>query len=796
MGAGTGGSGDLGGALSLGRLARLAFLAPLALALAGCSAGGGTAAVAEPAPDAAGEAIDGFTPEGSRAQRELERRFLAVPDADSALAWAAWLSGRPRVAGSPELKQLADSLADRLRAMGFEVRTERFDVLLPHPRSLGLSLRAPEVRELSVREPCDEAPGGPPPADGAPDWCLGWHAYAASGRAEAEVVYANFGTAEDFRSLERAGVEVDGRIVLARHGAVYRGVKVHQAEQHGAAGLVLYSDPAQDGFAAGDTLPLGPYRPSRSIQRGTVSYLWIHPGDPLTPGRPAVPDEPRLAPDRAANLPSIPVLSIGYGAAEPILRELQGPRAPEAFRGGLPLDYRLGPGPARLRMEVANDDRERPIFNVIARLPGREPGEVILGNHFDAWLYGGVDPYSGTSAMLEIARGLAVLSAEGWRPRRDLVLAFWDAEEFAAVGSTEWVEAHVASLQERAVAYLNVDVFLGGILDVAGSPSLRDVVHGAARAVPDPVTGESLAEMWHRRQAEAERRARSHASGNAGSTGDAGRAVRRPGEELPRLGDLGAGSDWTAFLHFAGVPSLQWTMNNRGSYAVWHSVLDDLDYLREHADPGLAHSPAMAGVMGVTALRLAEAEALPFRYTRYADRIGRHLDGLEAALERDGPAPEGLAAAGVPAALDDARVRLAVFREAAERLEAGRAAALRAPEGSEAAAGREGAARRAAELAEANRRLPAVERAFLDPAGLPGRPWYRHQIVTVDAEDGYGPLPLPVAAEALRRGDPGGVAHGLAGVAAALARATRVLESAAERMERAARGPAGDTPQR
>lgn len=360
---------------------------------------------------------------------------------------------------------------------------------------------------------------------------------------------------------------------------------------------------------------------------------------------------------------------------------------------------------------------------MIATIPGRTPQFVVLGNHHDAWIYGGVDPHSGTAAMLEIARGLGALRRNGWTPRRGITIAFWDAEEFGVLGSTEWVEHHVEELRRNAVAYFNVDMFTAGVLDVSGSPSLRDAVLSAARDVADPVTGRPLAEAWRERQKRVE----------------------------PLLGDIGAGSDWTAFLHFAGVPSLQWTMNGRGAYGVYHSVLDDAAYYRDFADSAFAYTPALARVMGLAALRLAEADALPFRYTHYADRVAAYAEALERAA---GAGAQGLDFGGL-------RARIRELRRAAEALEARQERALATGD--------------TAALRTMDGLLPGVERALLDEAGLDGRPWYRHQVYAPGEDTGYDPIVLPALTEALRADDPAAAKRALARLEAAFGRAAAAL---------------------
>jgi N-acetylated-alpha-linked acidic dipeptidase len=658
--------------------------------------------------------------------------FVAVPHPDSAASWVRRLSARPHLAGTPEAHATADSIADWLRALGFDVTIETFEPTLPHPGIARVGLTAPERMELRTSEP----PARLDVADSAAV-LTNWLAYSANGAVEAPVVYANYGLSADYDALAAAGIDVRGAIVLARFGRAYRGVKVAEAEGRGVAGVILYPDPAEDGFARGDTVPLGPYRPPWSVQRGTLMKMWVHTGDPLTPGRPARPGEPRLDPNEATNLPRIPATVIGYADATRILERLDGARV-EGFGGALPLEYRTGPGPARVSLEVRHVWAQRPVRNVIARIAGRTPQYVILGNHFDAWVAGAADPHSGTAVMLEIARGLAAVKRDGWVPRRGITLAFWDAEEFGVVGSTEWVEAHVAELARDAVAYFNIDMFTAGILDVTGSPALRDLVSGAAARVVDPITGRTLLEEWRSRQ---------------GARRQAGATVSRDTVGV-EIGDIGAGSDWTAFLHFAGIPSLQWTMNGRGRYAIYHSVLDDFVYYGAHVDSAFLHTPALARVMGLAALRLAEAELLPFLYARYADRIDRWLTEGERNAD---------AAGGALAAIDFAAARdaLIAFRRAVTAFDATAAATLG-----------KGAVRA---VADANARLVRVEASFLEPAGLRGRPWYRHVLNAPGSDTGYDALPLPELAEAIRADDAAGATAALTRIEAALRRATGVL---------------------
>ncbi len=670
--------------------------------------------------------IPGFAGRSIEAQRALEDRFLSIPSDTSALRAVRWLAAAPHLAGTPEMRVLADSLAGLLGGLGFDVRIERFEPWLPHPVHVDVRMVAPEARSFAVREP----PAGSGAADTAAVlW--NWLAYAGNGTVEAPVVYVNYGLPDDYAALDRARIDVRGRIVLARLGRAFRGVKVAEAEGRGAAGVLLFPDPSGDGFAAGDTLPGGPFRPSWSVQRGTLMAMWRYTGDPLTPGRPAVAGEPRLDPSRATNLPRIPAATIGYADAQALLQRLDGAEL-QGFGGALPIRYRTGPGPARVRVQVEQSFEQRPIHNVIATLPGADTSRsIIIGNHVDAWLSGGADPHVGTAVVLEIARGLASLARDGWRPRRSLVIALWDAEEFGVIGSTEWVERHRERLSAGAVAYFNIDTYTAGTLDVTGSPALRDLVWSSARVVADPVTGRTLAEEW------------------------AARA--NSGERAPEIGDIGAGSDWTAFLHHAGVPSLQWTMNGRGRYAVYHSALDTHDYAAQFVDPGLKHAPALARVMGVAALRLAQADVLPFHYARYADRIERYITDRETQART----------AGIGFDATELRVTLDRFRSAAGLADI---RALNALSGIDTTG-----------AATLDAVLPRVETAFLAEEGLPGRSWYRHPLNAPGADTGYDALPLPALAESIARRDGAAMRRAIRQVVESLRRAAIVLEGATGR---------------
>jgi N-acetylated-alpha-linked acidic dipeptidase len=610
-------------------------------------------------------------------------------------------------------------------------------VLLASPRSIVVELLAPTRARLATRE--DPLPEDPQTAD--PSASGPWHAYAKSGDVTADVVYVNYGRAEDYDTLRRLGVDVRGRIVLARHFKGYRGGKSLEAEKRGAAALVTYSDPAEDGYVQGDVYPRGPWGPDSHVQRGGNVYDFLVPGDPLTPGWASVDGARRIPEAESAILPRIPSVPLSFRDARPVLEALGGPVRPSLdWQGGGPFTYHVGPGPARLRVNVDVPREVRPIRNVIGRLRGSDPDPrvaeqvVLLSNHHDAWTFGGVDPSSGTATTLELARVLGQLAREGHRPRRTLLFGVWDAEEFTLTGSTEWGEEHRDLLARTAVACLNVDAAASGDrLSVSAVPSLRPFLYEAARAVADPKGRGSVYDVW-----------------KAG----AGENVRGYGvlagarTEDPPVAILGSGSDYTVFFNHVGVPSVDMVFD--GPYGVYHSIYDTHEWMRRHGDPGFRYHAAMARLWGVMALRLANADVLPFDYGVYGRDLLAYLDDVEAVAREKGVA---LDVAPARAAARDLAALTAPARDAPAR---------------DAAAGRRAAI---------NRGLMAAERALLSPGGIPGRPWFRHLV--------YAPLPtyqaetLPGVREAVLAGD-AAVARGQLEVLAAAIRRAAALASGRE----------------
>jgi len=428
--------------------------------------------------------LTGFTPARARAQRALEQKFLAVPDPARAEVEHQTLTAEPHVAGSAADRRTAEYVLGIFREAGLQAELEEFHVLLPEPVEVKLEMIAPTkfsgpTPEFVADDPASKDPRTLP----------GFNGYSASGDVTAELVYANYGLPADYSQLRDAGVSPEGKIVLVRYGGSFRGVKAKVAEENQAAGLIIYSDPRDDGYHGGDVYPRGPWRPATGVQRGSVLYIFRYPGDPTTPDGPSVAGAPRIEAAQATNMTRVPVLPISYADAQKLLAPLAGPVAPREWQGGLPLTYHLGPGPTKVRLRVELRHEVKAIWNVVAKIPGAErPDEIIvLGNHRDAWTYGGVDPNSGTVAMLEVARGLGALLADGWRPRRSIWLCSWDAEEQGLIGSTEWAEKHADTLQQKAVAYLNLDSAVSGDrFEASAVPSLKEFLREVATATPDP----------------------------------------------------------------------------------------------------------------------------------------------------------------------------------------------------------------------------------------------------------------------------------------------------------------------
>ena len=567
-----------------------------------------------------------------------------------------------------------------------------------------------------------------------------------SGDVEAEVVYANYGRPEDFKKLDELKIDVRGKIVLVRYGENYRGVKSFVAQEHGAAGVLIYSDPMDDGYFKGDKYPDGPWRPDSGVQRGSINYIFMFPGDPTTPGiasTPDLPDAKRTPPESSPALPKIPTMPISYADAQPILQNLAGPDSPRAWQGGLPFTYHVGPGPARVKMHLKQDYRYRSIWDVIGEIPGAElPQErVVAGNHRDAWVYGAVDPNSGTAAMLETVHGLGALLKSGWKPRRTIVIGSWDAEEQGLMGSTEWAEQHAQEMS-NAVAYFNMDVAVAGQKFGASSvPSLKQFIRDLSKDVPAP-DGRPLYQVWkEQKEKEKENKDTAITSG-----------MRRPVVETSDVpvGDLGSGSDYTAFLQHLGVPATDITSS--GDYGVYHSVFDNFNWFTKFADPTFVYEQQMSRVFGVEAMRMAGTDVLPYDYETYGKEIEAYLDAAQK------KAAKNLAAQ----APDFSQAVAAAHRFTA----AGAAVAVKQKDPT-------------ADAAKLNAALLNAEHAFILADGLPDRPWFRHAIYAPGKYTGYAAVVVPGVNEAVDANDANRALSQLAALTAALNRAAGTLEAAA-----------------
>jgi N-acetylated-alpha-linked acidic dipeptidase len=721
------------------RARRALLAASFALALA---------AAALALPMGAPDVLLGFDADRSAAQRALEARFDADLDPRQMRDWMRRLSARPHPVGSPFGKEVAEFVAAQFRSWGYETRIETFHVLFPTPVTRELALVAPTRFVASLAEP----PLAQDDTSGQTGEQLPiYNAYSADGDVTGDLVYVNYGVPRDYEELERRGIDVKGKVVIARYGGSWRGIKPKVAAEHGAVGCLIYSDPRDDGYFQGDVYPQGAWRSDRGAQRGSVADMPLYPGDPLTPGVGATAEAKRLPLGQAPTLTRIPVLPISWSDALPLLRALAGPVVPEAWRGALPLTYHFGPGPARVHLKLAFDWKQVPAYDVIAVLRGSERPDqwIIRGNHHDAWVNGANDPVSGLVALMAEARALASLRRGGFAPRRTIVYAAWDAEEPGLLGSTEWAEAHAAELREKAAVYINTDSNGRGFLSAGGSHSLEKLVNEAAREVRDPAKGISVAER---------ERARLIVQGKPEERKEA-----RERADL-RLDALGSGSDYTPFLQHLGVASLNLSFGGEDGWGTYHSIYDSFDYYTRFGDPDFAYGVTLARLTGRLVLRLADAEVLPFEFTAVADSVDRYVeevaklaDDLRDETEEENRriherTLEAVADPRLPFVAASPRpavpfVNLAPLRNASARLDRA-ARALEEARRARRAAGTPLSPERQAEL---DRALMNTERLLTRPEGLPRRPWYKHQVYAPGFYTGYGVKTLPGVREALEQ---------------------------------------------
>jgi N-acetylated-alpha-linked acidic dipeptidase len=725
-------------------------------------------------PTAGAVEMLGFSASGAAAQAQLEQRFDADLSAAELRAWMQQMSSEPNHVGSAHDRANAEFQLKKFREWGWDASIETFSVLYPTPREVSVELVSPTHFTARLTEP---AIAGDVTSSKTKDELPAYNVYGADGNVTAELVYVNQGMPDDYLELDRQGVSVKGRIVLTRYGGGWRGLKPKLAYEHGAVGCLIYSDPHDDGYGAGDAYPKGGYRPRDAVQRGSVQDLVLYSGDPLTPGVGATADAKRLAIGDAKTILKIPVLPISYAAAEPLLAALGGRVAPAGWRGGLPITYHVGPGPAKVHLRVLSDWNQKTLYDVIATIRGaQEPDRwIVRGNHHDGWVFGATDPLAGQVALMAEAKAIGKLFKEGWRPRRTLVYASWDGEEPGLLGSTEWAELHAAELKAKAALYINSDTNGRGYLGVSGSHGLQHFASEAARDVKDPETAVSVL---------ARTLAKEHvANYDSGARGN-------PNADI-QLGALGSGSDFTPFLQHLGVNSMDLGFEGEADYGVYHSAYDSFDHFRRFVDPTFEYGVALAKVAGRMMLRASQAQLLPARESDFAASIAGYdeelhklADGMRAktleltklldedayALVSDPSRPRTAPprSAEVPylnfAELDNAIAKLAQSAKAFDK-EYARLGSI------------DDASANAAQQ-RLNATLTDLEESLTDPRGLPGREWYQHMIYAPGLHTGYGVKTLPGIREAIeeRRWDE---ANRYIGVV------SRVLNAYSARLDRA-----------
>jgi N-acetylated-alpha-linked acidic dipeptidase len=703
-----------------------------------------TALVAAPSP--ADTPLRGFFPQSVQTQRDLESRFRAMPDGARMKEAMRRLSARPHHVGSPYDKDNAEWILNQFKSYGWDAHIENFDVLFPTPVDRVVELVAPTTFKASLQE---TALPGDPTSNQQPEQLPSYNAYSIDGDVTGPLVFVNYGVPADYEELERRGISVKGAIVIAKYGGSWRGIKPKVAAEHGAVGCLIYSDPRDDGYAGGAVFPDGPMRPPQGVQRGSVADMPTYPGDPLTPGVGATKNAKRLPVAEARTITKIPVLPISYGDAQPLLAALGGPLAPASWRGGLPITYRLGAGPARVHLRVKSEWSLKTLYDVIAKLPGTTEADqwIIRGNHHDAWVNGAQDPISGLVAELEEARALGSLYQQGWRPKRTIIYAAWDGEEPGLLGSTEWVETHADELKAHAVAYLNSDTNSRGYLGIEGSHSLEKFINGVAMDIDDPESGVS---SWKRLQ--------------SSRIIDGSPEVRRDAREREdlRIAALGSGSDYSSFLDHLGIASLDLGYGGEDDGGIYHSIYDDFYWFTHFSDSSFVYERALAQAEGTAVLRLANADLLPFGFTNLSETAQGYVKELQSlrdkraeqiaernrqieeglfkltsdprdpvtAPQRQSPAPQ-LNFAPLLNALDS-------LNHSATRYEKAYVRAV--------SEGRAGVAK------GVNERLVQAERALTSAEGLKNRPWYVHMLYAPGFYTGYGVKTIPGVREAIEQG--------------------------------------------
>lgn len=750
------------------RLRSLRFALPLCVSLAAfCQTTAG-------APS-----LVGYSAQAAQTELQWEKKFQALPSPDQLRANMQRLAARPHNVGSPYDKDNAEWMLQQFRSWGFDANIETFYVLFPTPKERLLQLVAPTEFTAKLQEP---PIAGDPTSSQQSEQLPSYNAYSPDGDVTAPLVYVNHGNREDYKTLDRMGISVKGAIVIARYGGGWRGIKPKVAAEHGAIGCIIYSDPRDDGYSVDDAYPKGSGRPDESVQRGAVTDTY-YDGDPLTPGYGATKNAKRIPISEAKTIAKIPTLPISYADAQPLLAAITGPVVPAGWGGGLPITYHIGPGVAKVHLKVKFNWDIKPVYDVIAKIPGStEPNEwVIRGNHHDAWVNGAEDPVSGMSAVLEEARAFGELLHQGWKPRRTIIYCAWDGEEPGLLGSTEWVETHIAELKQHAVLYVNSDNTDRGFLRIDGSHSLEQFIDGVASGIPDPEKNMSVLQ-------------RAKLARIARASSPAERAELRQRQDM-RIAALGDGSDYASFLDHAGIPSLDLRFNGEeGKGSVYHSIYDDYTWYSRFSDGKFVYGRALAQLAGTAVMRMADADLLPYNFTNYAETVQRYVGQLNTEItderakikEQNQEIQEG-----VYNAISDPQkpamtppktetpapfLNLAPLQNAATTFTQAAAAYQQALTQLETGGG---AALNSSTINAVNQTLMTVEQAFLNPNGLPGRPWFQHMIYAPGAYTGYGVKTIPGVREALDQHQ-----WSLAEQEAAIT--AKVIDNAAERVTHAA----------
>ena len=729
-------------------------------------------------------ALAGYSQQSSTTERDWEQKFRQIPSAENIGQYNRRLSARPHHVGSPYDKDNAEWMLSQFKNWGLDAHIEIFEVLYPTPKSRKLELLGPKPYTAKLAEP---PVTGDPTSSQQSEQLPTYNAYSIDGDVTAPLVYVNYGIPADYEELDRMGISVKGAIVMARYGSSWRGIKPKVAAEHGAVGCIIYSDPHDDGYFQGDVFPQGAYRNSNGVQRGSVMDMPVYPGDPETPGVGSTPDAKRLDRNEIKVLTKIPVLPISYGDAQPLLEQLTGPVAPEAWRGALPITYHVGPGPAKAHLAVSFDWDHKPVYDVIARISGStDPDEwVIRGNHHDGWVNGSQDPVSGMSPVLEEARGFAELLKGGWKPKRTIILAAWDGEEPGLLGSTEWAETHADELRQHAVAYINSDSNSRGFLFADASHSLQTFLNDVAHDVRDP---EKQISIWQRRRARDIVEAKSD---------DEKKKVRD--RKAVWVNALGSGSDYTVFLDHLGVASMNLGFGGEVGGGIYHSIYDDFYWYTHFDDPQFVYGRALSQTAGTAVIRLADADLIPLDFTAFSETVRRYADEVEKLasdarnriIEQNKELEEGDAVAAadptktfvppqheaVPPYLNFAPLKNALDKLArsAERYQHTFTQAEQ----------NAGATLANGSLTAVNAKLIQSERALTAEQGLPNRPWFKHQIYAPGFYTGYGVKTLPGIREAIEQKKWQEADAEIGVVATTLESEATVIDQAAAELERA-----------